>query len=136
MPRLLFLREMAKQNKSRTKARAKQELRGGKHLRLAFRTPESLRAIFANQLVVQHDASCFYLSFYESFPPLLIGDEKEKNDQLQAIESVPAHCVAKLAVPADRMAKFVEVMAKNVASFQELVQQAMAEAVEKSKTKG
>jgi len=115
MPRLLFLAlAMARPKQNKTKGKSIPAPFDKIAIQINYKTPESLRVGFANHLIVQHDENTFYLSFFEALPPVLVGTEEERMQQLASLGPLPAYCVAKIAIPGDRMEKFVEVLAGNV----------------------
>jgi hypothetical protein len=79
-----------------------------------YRTPDSMRLAYANQLIVQHDENTFFLSYLEALPPVLMGTVEERMSQLKSLGSLAAHCVAKIAIPVNQMEKIVEVLTGNL----------------------
>lgn len=84
-----------------------------KRVRLLFKLPENQRFAFANNLVVQFDGECFYVTFLETAPPIIMGPESERKLQIETLETVPAYSVAKVVVPTAKMAEFIKVLTKN-----------------------
>ena len=85
-----------------------------KLLRLEYDFPEGQRGIFANNLIVQHDDSSFYLSFFQVFPPVLMGSPDEIRQKAASLENVAANCVARIVVPANQMRAFSAALADNL----------------------
>jgi hypothetical protein len=125
---------MAKKKKDKTEPKAASRLHKVE-MRIGYRSADSMRATFANHLVVQHDRGTFYLLFYEALPPMLIGTDEEKESQFKSIEAIPAHCVAKVAIPADRMESFVRVLAENFNNQKQVIEAIMAEAIKANGSK-
>ncbi len=74
------------------------------YLELQIRYEQSPPSQYANQLVVQVDQHCMFLSFYQTRPPIvLVGDT-----------TIPTHVVAQpvasLAIPLENIAAFVDVI--------------------------
>ena len=89
----------------------------GGQITIRWDIPDTMRPAYANHLVVQHTASEFLLSFFSLEPPVLTGTPEEKKAELDALGSLPAHCVARVVVNPDRFDDFVRAMAQNLGSF-------------------
>lgn len=74
----------------------------GEDLRIEYIFPEDQRAIFSNYATVQREGLDFHLSFFEIRPPLILGSEKERKEQLGKLKSVQAHSVARIVISAKR----------------------------------
>ena len=70
--------------------------------------------MFANHMVVQSDENTTYLSFFTLQPPLMIGDQDEVEKQINELDEVPAHMVAQVVIPRDRLQNFVDAMASTI----------------------
>ena len=66
---------------------------------------DDTRGVFANHLLIQKDEHECHLSFYEVRPPLVFSEE-----QVSAINTVPATCVARVVVANGRMPSFVKAL--------------------------
>jgi hypothetical protein len=75
--------------------------------------PESLVSRYATNMIVQHSEHEFILSFFDTPPPLILGESKLED--LQKIKSIRAICVAQIIVAKDRMQGFVNAMQENLA---------------------
>ena len=101
---------------SKTKGVTKKEVR----LRWVF--PDNLQSYYVTNLVVQHQPSAFIISFFEAWPPVIIGPtNEEKKKALQEVDSVEAKCVARLVVSPENMSSFVKVMADNLDSYEKSI---------------
>src|SRR3972149_5297580 len=74
--------------------------------------PDSLPTVYANQLIITHAGSEFYLIFGELVPPTILGEGNLP-------EKVDIKPVAKVAVSPEAMLRFAEVIASNVKRFTE-----------------
>ena len=83
-------------------------------VKLEFRTPPSIATRVANHVIVQADHSGWFLSFFEAIPPMMLGSKEDVIKQLEAIQSVPAECVARIFLPGNRAQDFVNAI-QNVA---------------------
>lgn len=82
---------------------------------LKWEIPEDLLILWVNNFVVQHTQNEFILTFFQVTPPILI---KPTPEQIEAVESVPAQAVARIALTPRAMAGLLEVMTKNYETFQ------------------
>ncbi len=71
---------------------------------IEWRFPDGLTTRFANNILIQSDATEFYISFFEILPPAISQDDFEK------LTAIPADCVARIAIPRDRMPAFIRAM--------------------------
>lgn len=91
----------------------------GKHVPITRTYPTDLQTHFVVSIVVQHQADHFILSFFEIWPPPILGEtEEEKAQQLEAVSSIEAKCVARLVVTPDKMGEFLDVMNENYTNWQ------------------
>lgn len=79
--------------------------------------PENIISRYATNLIVQHSEHEFILSFFEVFPPVLLGSPDEQKKQAAEIKSIKSECVARVVVSADRMADFVRVLQDNLTQY-------------------
>jgi hypothetical protein len=86
-------------------------------LPLEWHFPENLVTRYANNVVVQHGEHEFIISFFEVFPPILLGSPEETRTELDQIESVQANCVARIIIPWDRMPGFIKALQSNQDKF-------------------
>lgn len=74
-------------------------------------------APYATNLVVQHTEHEFRISFFQVEQPILLGEEEERDRQAEAVEMVPARCVARVIVSATKMEDFVNVLQENFGRY-------------------
>ena len=86
-------------------------------LPLEWDVPEGLAGLYANNIVVQHTQYEFVVSFFQTFPPLVLGSPEERAAQIEQLDSVKAKCVARIVVSPERMQAFVDVLASNVEQY-------------------
>ncbi len=79
---------------------------------IEWHIPESLVSRYATNMIVQHSEHEFILSFFDTPPPLILGESRI--DELKKIKSIRATCVAQIIVAKDRMPRFVDAMQENV----------------------
>jgi hypothetical protein len=73
---------------------------------------------YATNIVTQFTDHEFLLSFFELFPPLLVGTPEEIAAQAEQVETVKAQCLARVVIAADRMAGFVDALQGIVEQYQ------------------
>ncbi len=89
-----------------------------KSIKLERIYPDNLQSHFVSNIVVQHEPDIFILSFFEVWPPVILGaDEEEKQKELEKIKGVESKCVARLVVTPKKMAEFVKAMAENLRNY-------------------
>lgn len=94
-----------------------------KKVRIERTYPEDLQSHFVSNVVVQHQPDVFILSFFEVWPPTILGDtDKEKQKALEAVDRVEAKCVARLVLTPSKMREFVETMAENLQNYETMMQ--------------
>lgn len=87
--------------------------------------PEGLPLLFSDAFMVQQKDGMFVLSFLQIRNPLAITPE-----EIEAIESVEAHCVAQILLTPMEMRKNIEVMKENFQQFVEAVNSSIAAGTE------
>lgn len=91
-----------------------------KNLKLERTIPKDLTSYFVSDLAIQHDEDRFILSFFEIWPPLIIGEsEDERVEQLKKIDSLEVKCVARLVVSPSRMKLFKKAIDDNLKKFED-----------------
>lgn len=94
-----------------------------KKIRIERIYPANLQSHFVSNIVVQHQPDAFILSFFEIWPPPILGEsEEEKQRELEALENVEARCVARLVVTPRKMREFLETMSENLRNYERMMQ--------------
>lgn len=94
-------------------------------VRVIYPYPESLPAVYANNLVIHHSPLEFLVSFYQVFPPPnLENDPQDIKRKIEKTGGVPAHCVARIAIPKEQMPAIVEAFLSNLKKYQDREAQA------------
>jgi hypothetical protein len=86
-------------------------------LPLEWRFPGDITSRYATNMVVQHTQHEFIISFFEAYPPVLLGEAEEREAALEHIESVPAICVARIIVSPERLKEFIQVLQDNLDKY-------------------
>ncbi len=79
--------------------------------------PDDLTTSYASQIVVQHDPEVFVVSFFEAFPPLVLGSSEEIKSGLANIKHVEAKCVARIVLTPTKMKEFVQIAQNNLQRY-------------------
>ncbi|MFN8376696.1 MAG: hypothetical protein U0694_27965 [Anaerolineae bacterium] len=74
--------------------------------------PTGIISRYATNLVVQFTGNEFILHFFEAHPPFTLNPEA-----LDELKSIPAECVARVIVAANRMPELLEVLQTHVSKF-------------------
>lgn len=83
---------------------------------IEWHVPESIKSVYATNIVVQHTEQEFIISFFMTKPPLIIGTVTK--EVLDSLQSIRAECVAQIIVASDRMPRFVKAFQTNLETFQ------------------
>ena len=75
------------------------------------------RARYAQNFVIQHSEHEFLISFFEIWPPMLLGEPEVIAKRAEAIKSVPARCVGQIIVSAERMPDLIRVLQDNMTQY-------------------
>lgn len=87
-------------------------------LPLEWYFPEDIKTGYASNFIVQHTDKEFYLSFFDTPPPIILGSPKQRQEQVKKIESVRAQAVARIVIAAERMPQLMEILQENWEKFQ------------------
>lgn len=94
-----------------------------KDIKLERIYPDNLQSHFVSNIVVQHEPDIFILSFFEVWPPAILGaNEEEKQKELEKIKRVESKCVARLVVTPKKMVEFVKAMTENLKNYETMIQ--------------
>lgn len=94
----------------------------GKKIKIERTYPDDLKSYFVANVVVQHQPDNFILSFFEVWPPAILGEtEEEKLKEFNTIDQVEAKCVARLVLTPSKMKEFLDTMADNWKNYEQLL---------------
>jgi hypothetical protein len=74
--------------------------------------PEDVGSAYATNMLVQATEQEFFVSFFETRPPVIL-----KPEDIETIKSLRAECVARIIISPDRMAEFVKVLKQQLDNF-------------------
>jgi hypothetical protein len=89
----------------------------GRYVPIEWQFPASLVSRYATNLVVQQGEHEFIISFFEIHLPMLLGLPEQRKATIDQLETVPAECVARLIVAAERMPEFVKVLQEQLEQY-------------------
>jgi hypothetical protein len=93
-----------------------------KEVKIERNYPKDLQTHFVMNIIVQHQPDFFTLSFFEVFPPAILGaTPEEKKAEFDAISRVEAKCVARLIVPPEKMHEFAKAINQNLAEYEMMI---------------
>ena len=95
------------------------------NVRVLFPEFDATPAVFANHISIQSIGDIHVLGFYVALPPQ--GGRPRPDTTID----IPATCVARVAIPADRMIEIAKVIATNVERAQAGQQATPPEAMER-----
>ena len=91
----------------------------GKQVRIIRKYPDDLQSHFVSNIVVQHEPDRFILTFFEIWPPVIVGETDEERQQiLDSLENVEAKCVARIILSPARMEEFLQIGNANFSKFE------------------
>ena len=76
-------------------------------------------APLANIFGVQNDGVEFRLLFFQARPPFINPTDPDAEKRFQALDSVPAICVADVAMAASRIPEVIRILSENFRHFEE-----------------
>ena len=89
-----------------------------RQVRVVREFPPDLTSHFVQHFVVQFREDHFVLSFFEIWPPIIVGEtEEEVVRQLSDLAAVPAKCVARLVITPSKMEELIGIMTDNYERF-------------------
>jgi hypothetical protein len=74
---------------------------------------------FANQFASQFQGNEMFLTFGRITPPIIIGPDDVRRQQIEALQFVQVIPVARVAMTVDRMRQLVDVLQRNIAMYEE-----------------
>ncbi len=93
----------------------------GKKVRIERIYPEDLKSNYIADIVVQHEAELFILSFFEVWPPVLLAEsEDEKRKAFDALDHVDAKCAARFVITPSKMKEFIKALQDNYEKYEKL----------------
>lgn len=79
--------------------------------------PNDMLGQYATNMLVQMNPHEFIISFFQLYPPPVLGSPEEQNAKIAEMRSVRATCVSRVIVAADRMPEFVRVLQDTLARY-------------------
>ena len=79
--------------------------------------PDDMASQYATNMLVQMTSHEFIISFFQLYPPPVLGSPEEQKAKLAAMASVRATCVSRVIVAAERMPEFVRVLQETLARY-------------------
>lgn len=81
--------------------------------------PDDLKSHFVTHFVAQNRADHFILSAFEIWPPIIMGTDEERQETLNALESIDAKCVGRWVMSPSTMIELVQLLQNNLDKFLE-----------------
>jgi hypothetical protein len=94
----------------------------GRNIPVTWENVEGVPVFFANQYVCQFNQDEFILTFGQMTPPMLLGDEQDRAEQLQRLEYVPVKPLARMAFTYSRLVELINVLQANREQYEQLQQ--------------
>jgi len=90
-----------------------------KSVPLAFIGADETPMLYANHFVIQNQQNEFILTVGQIAPPMLMGTDEEKAEQLEQVDYVPVKVVARIVVTETRLKELIDVLQTNLKGYQE-----------------
>ena len=84
--------------------------REGVILQVEWNIPDDIVARYATNMLVQRGENEYYISFFETKPPVLLGTPEQINKKVEGIKSLQANCVAQVIIAAEKLPSFIEAL--------------------------
>jgi hypothetical protein len=84
---------------------------------IEWQIPDDVVPRYATNMLVQHTEHEFIISFFETWPPAILGTPEDMKAQIEAVRSLPARCVGRVIVAADRMPGFLRALQENLEKY-------------------
>ncbi|MCP4682431.1 MAG: DUF3467 domain-containing protein [Desulfobacterales bacterium] len=88
-----------------------------KGIPIDWHVPEDVASQYANNMVVQHMDNEFVLSFFETFPPIIVGSSEDIKGKVDEVKDVRAKCVARIIIPQNKMKSLIQALDANLDRF-------------------
>lgn len=88
---------------------------GQRSLAIEWEVPDHTETIFSNNVIVQHTDQEFILSFFVTFPPIILGDTRK----LESLDSIKAKCVSRIVLTPEKMKSLIQAMQINYQKYEE-----------------
>ncbi len=79
-------------------------------LQVDWHIPDDIVAKYATNMLVQRGENEYYISFFETKPPLLMGTPEQISKKASGLKALNATCVAQIIIAADKLPSFIEAL--------------------------
>jgi hypothetical protein len=86
-------------------------------LPIEWSIPGDMVGQYATNMLVQMNPHEFIISFFQLYPPPVLGSPEEQKAKLAEMTSVQATCISRVIVAAERMPEFVRVLQETLARY-------------------
>jgi hypothetical protein len=95
------------------------EERSAEHheLPIEWYIPDDMVGQYATNMLVQMNPHEFIISFFQLYPPPVLGSPEEQKAKIAEMRSVRATCISRVIVAADRMPEFLRVLQETLARY-------------------
>ncbi len=91
-------------------------------LPVKWNIPPDIETIWANNMTIQLVEQSFVLTFFQTFPPLLIGTPEEQVRQIDNAGSVTAEGKVRLVIPMQKLEDIIRVLSATHEAFKSDIQ--------------
>lgn len=84
--------------------------------------PEAIPTQRATNVIIQQSGPTeFVVAFFEQRPPFFTGSREQQLEQFKMLEKIPAVCVAKITLSADKLVEFASAFKESVDDFHQVI---------------
>jgi hypothetical protein len=87
-------------------------------VRVEYEITENTPRGYATEMIVQYTQHEFILSFFNIEPPIILGTDEEKVEQLKRIDHLTARGIVRLTISPERMENFLRVLNRHFENYQ------------------
>ncbi|MBI5291177.1 MAG: DUF3467 domain-containing protein [Chloroflexi bacterium] len=90
-------------------------------IKVKFAFPDDLQSHFVTNFIIQHQPESFVLSFFEVWPPAILGNEEEQRAAIESFEEIEAKCIARMVITPSKVKELLAALKDNVEKYDVLI---------------
>ena len=94
----------------------------GREIQIRLVGLESAPILYANHFVIQYQPDEYILTVAQVAPPVLLGTDEQKLEQVEQLEFVPAQVLARFALSRRRVEEVIGILQNHLARFDQLLE--------------
>lgn len=81
-------------------------------MKIDFEVPPEARSMYANHMIVQRTQDETMVTFFELFPPMILGTPAQQQEAYSKVETIKARFVVRVSMPLTKLRKFAKAIAQ------------------------